>query len=311
MAAFRPDSTTASAPISAASRAADTFTRRGLAQFVLPLTMAVAVAGFSIAHAQSTSMSDDSNDSMSKDSMAKHSALPEGTVATVNGKPVFAESLTTVMQQFQANNQPVDEARVLDEIINMEVLTQEAEKIGLDKDPDIMAALKLQYVQTMANAYLAKVADDIEVSEEELRAMYDEQAAALDEDEFRASHILLETKEDADNVLKLLAEGREFAELAQEFSTDPAGANGGDLGWFRDGAMVAEFFEAAKAMEVGTTSTAPVKTEFGYHIINLVDKRSGSLPDYETVKEGMTNLAVRGKMNDLMDKLISEADIVR
>jgi len=205
----------------------------------------------------------------------------------------------------------VDETRILDELINMQVLTQQAEKMELDKDPAVAAALKLQYVQTMANAYLAKIAEDIVVSEEELRAMYDEQVATIDEDEFRASHILLETKEDADKVLKLLGEGREFVELAQEYSIDPAGPSGGDLGWFRDGAMVAEFYDAVKEMEVGSMSAAPVKTEFGYHIIHLVEKRPSALPDYETVKPGMTNLATRGKMNEIMDNLINEADIVR
>ena len=265
--------------------------RARLGQRILPLAIAASFLALGSAHAQSS--------------------LPDGVSATVNGEPIYTDSVETVLKQFETNNQPVDEARVLDEIINMQVLTQQAEKMEIDKDPEVAAALKLQYVQTMANAYLAKVAEDIEVSEEELRAMYDEQVAAIKDDEFRASHILLETKEDADEVLKLLGEGRDFAELAREMSVDPAGANGGDLGWFQKGAMVDEFYDAAKEMEVGAVSAAPVKTEFGYHIIQLIDKRGGTAPDYETVKPGMTNLATRAKMNEIMDNLISEADIVR
>jgi len=203
-----------------------------------PVAIALVLGGMSSAYAQSTETE------KSEDTMASHgSSLPEGVSAMVNGEPVYTESLETVAKQFQSNNQQVDETRILDELINMQVLTQQAEKMELDKDPAVAAALKLQYVQTMANAYLAKIAEDIVVSEEELRAMYDEQVATIDEDEFRASHILLETKEDADKVLKLLGEGREFVELAQEYSIDPAGPSGGDLGWFRDGAMVAEFYD--------------------------------------------------------------------
>lgn len=262
-----------------------------LSHCVLPLVLAASFFTLGNTHAQS--------------------ALPDGVSATVNGEPVYTDAVDTILKQFQTNNQPVDEARILEEIINMHVLTQQAETLELDKEPEIAAALRLQYVQTMANAYLARLSEDIDIPDEDVRALYDEQVAALEANEYRASHILLETKEDADKVLKLLNEGGDFAELANEHSVDLTGDNGGDLGWFQDGDMVSEFFYSVKVMEVGSISTAPVKTEFGYHIINLVDSRAAAAPDFESVKSGIVDLVTREKMTELMDSLISEADIVR
>ena len=265
--------------------------RGRLAQRIFPLALAASCFTFGNAHAQST--------------------LPEGVSATVNGEPVHTETVDTILKQFEANDQAADDTRILEEIINMHVLTQQAEKLELDQDPEVAAALKLQYVQTMANAYLTRLSEDIDIPDEDIRAMYDEQVAALEANEFRASHILLETKEEADKILKLLNDGSDFGELATEHSIDIVVDSGGDLGWFQQGDMVNEFYYAVKVMEVGAISEAPVKTEFGYHVIHLVDSRAAKAPDFESVKAGIVDLATRAKITEVMDNLVSEADIVR
>lgn len=235
--------------------------------------------------------------------------LPEDTRATVNGRPISGLSIDSVAEQITASGQPADEARILDELINLEVLTQAAEALGLEKTPEVAASLQLQYTQTMANAYLARQGADMSFSEEELRAEYDAQSASVDRAEYRASHILLETQEDADRMIAELAAGQPLEALAKEYSIDPAGENGGDLGWFQATTMVPEFTAAVAEMEVGETSTAPVQSEFGYHVIKLVDRRDAALPDFDSVKSGLSNLAVRKALAKHVEELRAAAKV--
>ena len=235
--------------------------------------------------------------------------LPEGILASINGRPIPSLSVDNVAQQITASGQEADPERILDELINLEILTQAAEALDLDKLPEISAALQLQYTQTMANAYLASKSAEMTFSEEELKAEYAAQSEAVDTAEFRASHILLETAEMAEEVLAKLAEGKQFSALAKLYSIDSPGENGGDLGWFQSSTMVPEFSEAVAAMAVGDVSKSPVKSEFGYHIIKLVDKRNAALPDFDSVKAGLTNLAVRKALADHVEELRAAAKI--
>ena len=238
-------------------------------------------------------------------------ALPPGVLATVNGRPVSALSLENIVRQIGTEGEAPDRERILGELIDLEILSQEAEKQSLDEKPEIAAALQLQYTQTMANAYLAATGDAMEVSEEDLRAEYERQTANLDREEYRASHILLETEEAAQAVIDELAGGADFAALAAERSIDPAGDTGGDLGWFQAGSMVPEFTAAVASMDVGETSDAPVKSDFGWHVIRLVDERESALPDYESVKPGLTNLVLRDRLARKVEELRAAADIKR
>lgn len=235
--------------------------------------------------------------------------LPDGVLAVVNGRPIPQLSVDNVAQQITDSGQPADPEQILQELINLEVLTQAAEAMELDKDEDIAATLQLQYTQTMANAYLARKSAELDFTEEELRAEYDEQSAAVDTAEFRASHILLESIEDAEKVLKELEDGKAFDDLASQYSVDPTGENGGDLGWFQSATMVPEFSAAVATMQVGDTSETPVESEYGFHIIKLVDKRNSALPDFESVKPGLTNLAIRKALARHVEELKATADI--
>lgn len=235
--------------------------------------------------------------------------LPGDTRATVNGRPISELSVRNVAEQITANGQPADEPRILDELINLEVLTQAAEELGLDKTPEVAASLQLQYTQTMANAYLARQGADMTFSEEELRAEYDAQSASVDRAEYRASHILLESQEDAERMIEELAAGQSFETLARENSMDPSGESGGDLGWFQSTTMVPEFTAEVAQMSVGDTSTSPVQSEFGYHVIKLVDRRDAALPDFDSVKAGLSNLAVRKALAKHVEELRASAKV--
>lgn len=282
----------------------------------LAFGMAVSLAFAPALLAQSTEAAPASGtelpkDGVDKDGGAAEADLPEGILALVNGRPIPQISLDTISAQLAGKEQQADPERILDELINMEILTQEAEKLKLDRDPVIAAALQLQYTQTLANAWISRMSEEIEVTDEELKAEYDAQTANMAKAEFKASHILLENEEDAVAVIEELANGADFATLAKERSTDPAGPNGGDLGWFQRGAMVEEFTDAVETMEVGENSKTPVKSSFGYHVIQLVDKREASLPDFAAVKPGLTNLVVRNKLAERVEEIRKGAEIQR
>ncbi|MFK7892925.1 MAG: peptidylprolyl isomerase [Granulosicoccus sp.] len=236
-------------------------------------------------------------------------ALPEGVLASVNGRPIPQLTLDNVAQQISESGQPAEPGEILEELINLEVLTQAAEALNLDEQEDIAATLQLQYTQTMANAYLARKSAEMTFTDEQLRAEYEAQSDAADTAEFRASHILVETEVVANQVLEELAKGKTFANLANELSVDSNGTDGGDLGWFQGSTMTPEFAAAVARMEVGDITQSPIQSDYGYHIIRLADKREAALPDFESVKPGLTNLALRRALAEHVDELKSAADI--
>jgi len=246
---------------------------------------------------------------------SKHGADNSGLasdqiVATVNGKPISKLSLERVTEQLAAQGQQPNRRQIIDELINLEILTQEAEKLELDKSDDVATALHLQYTQTMANAYLGTFSKDLSISEEEIRAEYEKQIAALKVSEYRASHILLESEEDANKVIDELNKGGDFAALAKQYSTGPTGESGGDLGWFQPENMVPEFSDAVAALEKGNTTKAPVQTEFGWHVIQLADTREAAKPDYSAaVKSGIQSTLLRDALSKRVDDLRNSATI--
>jgi len=237
--------------------------------------------------------------------------LPDGVAALVNGRPVSELSVKNVMTQIAGQGETPDRNQILTELINLEVLTQAAEKLGLNEKAEVAAALHLQYTQSMSNAYLSEVGQDIEVTDDELRAEYDRQAKNVEADEYNASHILLESEADANAVITELANGGDFAKIAIDRSTGPTGQNGGNLGWFQANSMVPEFSAALASMKKNETSQKPVKTEFGWHVIKLNNKRSAATPDFESVKAGMKNVVVRKRLAEKLGALIEAAEITR
>lgn len=255
--------------------------------------------------ASSAAIADGDSHSHSKDANAD-----QEVVATVNGKSVSALALKRVTEQLAAQGQQPERSQIIDELINLEVLTQEAERLGLDKEGDVATALHLQYTQTMANAFLGAFSKDLTIGEEEIRAEYDKQIAAMKSSEYKASHILLDSEEAAKNVIAELNAGGDFAELAKTHSTGPTGANGGDLGWFQPESMVPAFSAAVAKLEKGQISAEPVRTEFGWHIIQLNDSREAAKPDYSpAVKQGIQSTLLRDALSAKVESLREAAEI--
>ena len=171
-------------------------------------------------------------------------------------------------------------------------------------------ALENERRQLIAGEVIEKaMAQD--VTEEELQAAYDEAYAdAEPTEEFSASHILVETEEEAQAVKKELDESADFAELAKEKSTGPSGPAGGTLGWFGPGMMVPAFETAVAALEVGAVSE-PVETQFGWHVIKLDDKRQKEAPKLEDVKDELETQVRQVKAQTLIEKTTEAADVDR
>ncbi len=230
--------------------------------------------------------------------------------ATVNEKPISALLADRVAEQLAAQGQQPNRQQIIDELINLEILTQKAEEIGLDKNTEVATALHLQYTQTMANAYLADFSNELKISEEDIRAEYDKQISELKISEYNASHILVASEDEAINIIAELKDGADFAAMAKAYSTGPTGVKGGELGWFQPENMVPEFSNAVAALEVGNTTGEPVQTKFGWHVIQLNDTRAAAKPDYSpAVKGGIQNTLLRKALSEHVQSLRDAATV--
>lgn len=234
-------------------------------------------------------------------------ATPENAVAKVNGNVITMDDLTFFMNARQETNpmEPTSPELVLNELINRELLAAEAEKAGIPERSDIKRMISIQRDSLIVNELLSEKMATVDISDESLKAEYDAQVSQMDLAEFKASHILLKTEEDAKAIIEELKKGGDFAALAKEKSTGPSGPNGGDLGWFQSTAMVSEFADAVKTMKKGEHSSDPVKTQFGWHVINLADTRQREAPSFDSAKERLSgilsNKAVEKYLTDIRE----------
>ncbi|MBS1184214.1 MAG: peptidyl-prolyl cis-trans isomerase [Proteobacteria bacterium] len=234
------------------------------------------------------------------------------TVVTVNGKQIGSDVMDIFVQA--VTGKPAAEAteeqktQLLDQLVNMSLAAQAAEKDGLQKDPEVKAKLELIHMQILAEAATQKYVKSHPVSETELKAVYDTQVANMPK-EYKARHILVEKKETAESIIRELQAGGDFAKLAASESKDASGKNGGDLGWFSLQTMVKPFADAVAALEKGKTTEQPVQTEFGWHVIQLEDVRSGEAPKFEDVKPQVEMFAQRKKLQAYLDELRKTAQV--
>ncbi len=214
-------------------------------------------------------------------------------VATVNGKPITRAELES-FRSSRKDNKPQSEQALLEELVNLELLRQKAEQEGLDKRPETQAELKNLRRRALAGAELQRYIDahKAELDEKALRKEYEEQIARMPKLEYKARHILVNTKEEAQQIIQELEKGADFAELAKKKSKGPSGKNGGDLGWFKPQNMVKPFSEAVAKLKKGEFTKTPVQTQFGWHVILLEDTREVQPPAYEDIKDQLRSIVV-------------------
>lgn len=240
------------------------------------------------------------------------SSTDKDAAATVNGK-----SIPTKIVELNFNNLPAnlreeraDELRtqIVEKLIEQELVVQDAMKQDLHKTD----ALKDQIRQLKRNyLYQQAIATQIDafVTEERLAAEFNSLKDAMAKPGVKARHILSETEKDSKNIIKKLEKGEDFAKLAEELSTGPSAKNGGDLGWFSNGQMVPEFETAAFALEKGTFTKEPVKTQFGWHVILVEDKNEKMQPTYEAVEPQLRQAMQQKAIVDYVAALKKDAKV--
>ena len=240
-------------------------------------------------------------------------ALGSAQVAVVNGEPVLESVLRIYVLATERKNldelAPEDRERVLNDLIGLQLLAQQAQKDGLTSSRTLAAQLELQRLRLVANASATDYIEKNPPSDADIQAIYEENLPALAGDQYKARHILVTTREEADAVIAQLREGAEFVTLAEERADGPTGPNGGALDWFTLDSMPAQFASAVRAMSVGAYSTEPVQTEFGFHVILLEDTRKQEPPALADIRNDLASAAQRKRLDDYIKALRESATV--
>jgi len=210
---------------------------------------------------------------------------PETVVAIINGKKYTRADVIASAQSLPAEYQSKIDAifpALIDRLVDLTLLADEGRKQNLQDDPEVKARIDQLTNQVIQEALIRRHIQKM-MTEDAIKARYDKFVAEQPaQTEIRASHILVATEDEAKDIIRQLDGGADFAALAKEKSTDPsAKQNGGDLGYFTAGEMVPEFSQAVFAMQKGESSKVPVKSQFGWHVIKVVDKRPKAPPSLE------------------------------
>ena len=208
-------------------------------------------------------------------------------VATVNGVAIPVARANALLNSQLAQGQQDSEqlrAAVRNDLINREMLSQASKKKGFDKKAEVLAQFELARQGILVNAYLQDFVTSHPVKDEAVKSEYDGIVKAMGDKEYKARHILVEKEDEAKGLIARLQKGEKFEELAK-VSKDPGNKDrGGDLGWGAPSGYVKPFADALIALEKGKFSAAPVKTEFGWHVIQLDDVRDLKHPPFDEVK---------------------------
>ncbi|TCD13900.1 peptidylprolyl isomerase [Oricola cellulosilytica] len=249
---------------------------------------------------------------------APHDARAQQTdgskvVATLNGEDITERDLEMTLSDLQDQLGQVPEegrrAAALTALVDIRMLADKAAAEGLGEDEEFLDRLEFLRQRALHNAYFKQEVVD-KVTDADVRARYDREVAATPpENEVRARHILVETEEEAKALIAELDGGADFEALAKEKSTGPSGPAGGDLGYFTKGRMVPEFEEAAFALDAGAYTKEPVKTDFGWHVIKVEDKRQVQPPSYAEVEPQIRSVLLRERYFELLSAMRAEADL--
>jgi peptidyl-prolyl cis-trans isomerase C len=235
-------------------------------------------------------------------------------VATVNGTPItrteFDIYVKSLLQGKQQELTPDQKNQVLDELISMQLLSAQADKDGLEKNPDTEAQLEVLRMRVLADAASQKYLKGLQPTDAELHAEYDSAIASMDKTEYHARHILVSSQDQGEQIIKKLKGGAKFEDLAKAQSIDTGSkTNGGDLGWFTTSHMVKPFADAVKGLKKGEVTPSPVQTQYGWHVIQLEDTRDATPPPFDQVKNQLTNAVIRKKLQAYVADLKKNAQI--
>ena len=297
----------------AAQEAAASAAASGAASAAAPAASAAAAA--SVASAAAAPASEPA-------SAAAHRAA--GRVAVVNGQPIPLSRMEAVEAQVKAQAErmgrptpEINREKMTEDLIMREIFMQEVKKKGVEGTPEAQTKMAMARESVLIGVLLENYQRDNPVTDEEARAEYDRfvesQKPEAGAKEYKASHILVETEDEAKDVVQRLKKGEKFEDIAKRDSKDPgSGSRGGDLGWASPKAYVAEFSEAMQKLEKGAMTDAPIKSQFGWHIIRLDDVRDAQapqLPEFDKVKPQIVRHLQDKKIGDYQKSLREAAKV--
>ena len=234
-------------------------------------------------------------------------------VGSVNGSTIYLDEIMAVAQTLPPEYREAGLAnlysQLVDEVANSRLAAEAGRADGLDAEENIAMAMKLAADRVLAEAYMTNKVS-AEISEEAVQSAYDTFVAdSASREQVTASHILVETEDTARAIIEQLNDGADFAELAREKSTGPSGPNGGSLGAFGRGQMVPAFEAAAFSMPVGSYSADPVQTQFGWHVIQVIDKGVEPAPSLDQMRDQITANLSRQSFARVIESLRAGAAI--
>ena len=235
------------------------------------------------------------------------------SVAALNGETIYLDEVMQIAEQLpeEYRRQPLDSyfGQLVDDVINTRLAAKAATADGLQNEELIIEAIRIATNRILAEAYMAsEVRKDVD--DAAIEAAYERFVADSDSrEEISARHILVNSEEEALGLIEKLKNGADFSALAKEFSTGPSGPKGGDLGYFGRGQMVPDFEAAAFNLEIGTFSSQPVRTQFGWHVIKLEDKRIAAPATLDEMRGQIANSLSQQALARLIEEMRSDADI--
>ena len=241
------------------------------------------------------------------------SAAPSGPIATVNGVAIPQQRGELLMRERTQQGQPDSpqlRAAVRDELVNREIISQEAVKSGLTKKAELQNELELVRQTVVVQAYLREHIRAHPITDAEIQKEYDRLKAELGDREYKARHILVGTEDEAKSVIGELKKGAKFDDLAKKLTKDEGTkAKGGDLDWQPPGTFDKDFANAMVKLAKGKYSETPVRTRFGFHVIQLDDSRAAQHPPVAEVKANLTQKLQRTRIESLIAELRAKAKV--
>jgi peptidyl-prolyl cis-trans isomerase C len=277
---------------------------------VIVVAAAAAAGGYYFGHQGAAAPGGSTSSSMAAPAAPSKSPV----VAKVNGQPIYQSEVDAFISDLgdQAKQMPPADlqSRVIDRMVDIKLADEKAVAEKFDQDPLVAQRLRNSQMTTIAEAYLernakARITDDV------LKAKYNDLVKQVTPpEEVHARHILVKTEAEAKDIIKQLDKGGDFEKLAKEKSTDPgSGESGGDLGYFTKDKMVPEFADAAFKMEKGKYSAEPVHSQYGWHVIQVLDKRTQPLPTFEQVKPQLSGLVLQDEERKVVEDMHKDAKV--
>jgi peptidyl-prolyl cis-trans isomerase C len=235
------------------------------------------------------------------------------SAALVNGVSIPQARVDLRIKMAAGQGQPdTPELRkaIRDDMISLEVLTQEAKKMGLDKDPEVVQQTDLAAQSVLVGAFVQDYAKKHQLSEDQLKQEYDKLKVNLGKSEYNVSHILVDSEDEAKSIIAQLGKKGKFDKIAKEKSKDVGSAeHGGSLGWAVPSNFVPPFANAMLTLKKGTYTKEPVKTQFGWHVIKLDDVRELKVPSFEELKPQIQQRLQQQAIQEYIADLRSKAKI--